>query len=860
LTALSSRYVYEAALIAGLKAWLFGSVRQEADVEKHTQQSMEAGAATLNTKPTPRLGSDEQPRGAGREWVCRFFERIFDPAALADHHFCLRTVPGQHLRWFPVANMDRASAWTWALSRRERVFVSTGLVEREPDLFAGEKPVVSAISSIWLVGVADDQSQEVKLVERWRRLETAAPLFEVPPSLHFAMGHRHYAGWLLKEPLQLNVEDSDGFEALEAVVHGLAESWQCYAAGAGCDIEVAGSPHQLVPVPWVGKSLQETGEFSCFEPIVSLADSPKRHAYADLLNFTQQTAPIIEQDEPDDKNDAELVKADADETIEEISIDQQVHSEPVSAEGQSHAAGTFTQHAPPCQPPVRLRWPELNKPLLTNHTLTGARSNGAEAVVAAVGIDQLARQLLMLVNDKLCHVDGQLLAVDGTPKRFVDSDSFFAWLQRYVAIGWRDGIDARGINFVSRQDLFSYLRWQLPAHSGIELFPLQPPPAKRLIHWRQPVGYLPNLKYLQVFVNQLQPASEADACLLRSLVMSLLWSGPAARRPVFRVAWAFEKPMAERYWSLAQLLSELLPGAVVLNGEPTDVAADVFAREAQTPMRLSAFDVRPREREDVSTQVEAMTQCLKDQLRQPACASRMETITTCVEFDDSSEAPALQEDVVTIRLRGSAIASRRRSLVEISNFITAYRDRILADALKLLRGGGCLSALPTAGRVVQWIDDVLARDPMCHAVFAQPLLPDQATSDGARASSEASTADQQQESDAPPQDAPAEQDRQPEDEVSCFIASLEERMTRGDIDEHSELSPAFLADLWNQSCGSDLSVQWVMRKIHAAKRAGKLPMLARPASKKSNCWHIEQARNHTKPGKARRRAGKSPSS
>ena len=155
--------------------------------------------------------------------------------------------------------------------------------------------------------------------------------------------------------------------------------------------------------------------------------------------------------------------------------------------------------------------------------------------------------------------------------------------------------------------------------------------------------------------------------------------------------------------------------------------------------------------------------------------------------------------------------------VRISSYIEQNRDHIIADILAALAGEKH-PIVEQRSRFPEWDSQVLATDALVNEVLKAGI-------EGV---------------------AVADIDR---DELELFIDDLRE--TYGD-GKSLPLAPAELTETWNRVLQSHHQTNWVMRKLHAAYRQGRLTLLCPVSQKHGSAWIYDPSSPKAKSARRKR--------
>jgi hypothetical protein len=167
--------------------------------------------------------------------------------------------------------------------------------------------------------------------------------------------------------------------------------------------------------------------------------------------------------------------------------------------------------------------------LFKNYDLIDVGKNGDtkwERIPRYIG--QISKMLDQLTPGWPKRVGKDLFAptAKGVPLYLDSKAKLFAWINGRVKVDWR-----RGPDFVEQEVLYEYERMVAPEYDAIETLPHWPK-MDRVYYMHSPIGD-PAGKLDELI--GLFCASDIDRQLIKALIVTLFWGGPAGKRPAFLV-------------------------------------------------------------------------------------------------------------------------------------------------------------------------------------------------------------------------------------------------------------------------------------------------------------------------------------
>ena len=140
-------------------------------------------------------------------------------------------------------------------------------------------------------------------------------------------------------------------------------------------------------------------------------------------------------------------------------------------------------------------------------------------------ISEMCEHLTSLTQGWPICVSGDLCYRDGAELRPLRSaTALFAWIDQHARVSWRRG-------GVTKEEFFEGLLQQAQRFDWASPFPHFPP--IRGVYYTYAIPAALYTGALDALVDRFAPATPHDRQLLKALVMTLYWGGPAGKRPVF---------------------------------------------------------------------------------------------------------------------------------------------------------------------------------------------------------------------------------------------------------------------------------------------------------------------------------------
>ncbi len=332
------------------------------------------------------------------------------------------------------------------------------------------------------------------------------------------------------------------------------------------------------------------------------------------------------------------------------------------------------------------------------------------------------------------RVGRMLFAIDrhGAIMWMKSSSELFAWIDWQYSISEGRGFDwAGGGDCLSPDTFLAACRAHCEPWRQVELYPHEPPIPGHYYHHPEvlPEG---DGRHLDELVRRFSPATDLDGDLIRLLFLSMLWGGPAGKRPIFVIESATGSREGGRgagKTTLASFAASLVGGYLSIS--PGEQMKDIHARllspeglerrvgliDNLKSLRFSNSDLEGL----VTSEVISGRQMYTGEGRRP----------NTLQWVITSNMPSLSKDLAqrSVIIRVTTPVYDPAWQRDLTAFVDAHRWKIVADVLAELRAPG---KLPDDYRYTRWSEwelQVLAKAPeaVCLAteVFArQGMLDD----------------------------------------------------------------------------------------------------------------------------------------
>lgn len=405
--------------------------------------------------------------------------------------------------------------------------------------------------------------------------------------------------------------------------------------------------------------------------------------------------------------------------------------------------------------------------------------------------------------------DSLLIDHQGNPFYLTTPDDLFGYFHRKADVRWNGGCDDEGRNFLNRGEAFSVLRSHSEPIEEFRRYPLHPQPPGVYVSQGIPEDRRGDGTAFFNFVRRFCPASEVDAALIETLLLTFYWGGPPGSRPLFVVT-GMEGIGAQSIGksTLVQTLASVVGGAYSVHiGEKFD---DSPTKQilSQSGMKHSVMLLDNLDGVVHSSEIAELVtiEAIDGRASHERQARRANYLTWCA----TGVTPALTADLAS---RSVMIALDRPTHgpkwhAETVAYAKANAEQIAIDAITMLREGYREPITAPHSRFPEWDAEVLGINPLANEILTG-LAARRATIDA---------------------DIEA---------VSMFVAALRKDAMQN---SRSEYDPATLAEIWTRSTGVVLAASWVGRRLRDLRAKGKLPGGLGPKSKMHGCaWVVDLA-------------------
>ena len=302
--------------------------------------------------------------------------------------------------------------------------------------------------------------------------------------------------------------------------------------------------------------------------------------------------------------------------------------------------------------------------------------------------------------DKLFSVGNQLFADQGTehPWLLKNPTTLFAFMKRAGNVDW----NSRHAGAVTQGEFFEELKTRVPRFESIEIRPHFPPIAR--------IKYLCNTSIqpgngdrLAELLGRFEPATMLDMELLKAFTVTLLWGGPAGRRPLF--IFAADRPGSGKSTAVELLTS--IVGEVLSVGRTTDgeaIRRRILSEGAIGKRVIFRDNAKGKvDSEDYESLITSSTISGHRMFSGEGCKPNY--FTWAISANTPSVGDDISQRAVFVRI-GMAKYSGTW-LREAKTLIDSHRDEIIADIKGFFETPR--SELGLANRWGDWSHDVLSR-------------------------------------------------------------------------------------------------------------------------------------------------------
>ncbi len=319
---------------------------------------------------------------------------------------------------------------------------------------------------------------------------------------------------------------------------------------------------------------------------------------------------------------------------------------------------------------------------------TAARDRGEISNLdPALGESKIARHPDQIIADVLRLTGGWPRRV-GSALFVVDANHGLGWLESTAALfGWlRRTVErvrwSKDDGCLGQADLFAELRRTADRYLAVEEIPHEPPMAG---HYYLAAPSEPgDGSHLAALLERFCPASDIDRELIRALLATVVWGGPAGTRPAFAITSVGGRGKGKT--SLVEMLAHLAGGLLDFSAaeEIGSIKSRLLSPDALTK-RVALLDNLKSARlswAELEALITAPT--ISGRRLYVGEATRPNTLTFCLTLNGPSMAPDMAQRCVFIRLGEPARSGAWKE--ETLRYIDTHRTAILADLIGWLRG------------------------------------------------------------------------------------------------------------------------------------------------------------------------------
>lgn len=148
--------------------------------------------------------------------------------------------------------------------------------------------------------------------------------------------------------------------------------------------------------------------------------------------------------------------------------------------------------------------------------------------------NEVSDKVAALLQGKVANVYGELMQLPTTPAKEAIRLKTTADLFGYLGRTFKGVPDwSQGKNFMTKEELLSFLKEVLPTFEGIEKIPHFPP--MKDIYYILPEPPKANMEILEGLLDFFSPETKYDRDLILAMFLTTLWGGPAGQRAPFLV-------------------------------------------------------------------------------------------------------------------------------------------------------------------------------------------------------------------------------------------------------------------------------------------------------------------------------------
>jgi hypothetical protein len=337
--------------------------------------------------------------------------------------------------------------------------------------------------------------------------------------------------------------------------------------------------------------------------------------------------------------------------------------------------------------------------------------SGDRTVKVGLSAPQLGQRLLELTGGWPKRVGQRLFApdTDYKPLWLESPDMLLAWVARQLPAQEGNGVRwVAGEDKVTQGQFYAHLRQTTERFDAVESLPHHPPlPGCYYLHPPVQGG---DGRALRTLLARFHPATEADAELLKALLLTLVWGGPPGQRPAFLIESEEGDDRGGRgvgKSTVAMLVGRLAGGHIDARpNEDIDKLMTRLLSPAALDRRVALLDNVKALRFSWSD-LEALitTDTLSGRQLYVGEGRRPNTLAWLITLNSASLSKDMAQRCVPIRLKRPPYDPGWQSSVE--EYIDRCRWQIIGDLLAELRRPASL--LSRFSRWSAWEQAVLAR-------------------------------------------------------------------------------------------------------------------------------------------------------
>lgn len=669
--------------------------------------------ATGKTTPLETVAGDPDstPQRRIESFLGWIFDRVGDGFV-----YSLWTAPSRRKHFFTVAETQKAAGWAMAMSRREAVFLTPALFDQCRQIQTDRQLEPAGLTGLWLKLdiVAEDERAQPSSGETL--LVDLACRFPLEPTLILRIGSGVIAAWLFNRPWL--IADQVDREAADLFGHRFLCTMRAHAAAIGLGCESAnlladGLPLQ-VPV-WddrAGNPRPSRGgpvEIERQNDRRYEAEEFRPHLIEDVITAQDQSAAILGD---------QVVRIGTGQKCPPASDSEPADSGVQETSGPRVTEGDAVEPVGADLGRMSVEQQDVGRYPLTNYAADAVAGTGDRAL----RIGEIAQGLLAATGGWPKRFGRHLFVMENDGVRWIDdTDVLFAWLHSRGPVRWQDGVDAKGVNFVSRGELLAHLASVASVCETVSPYPWEPAVSLGPACWTMPAGYESRGEYLDRFLGLFSPATPLDASLLRAMLLTFVWGGLPGQRPLFVLLPMESSAGASGRTQCLRLLAEVVGGAVEISAAEAGMIRSLENRlvsRACLQKRVVIVDEFPG-----MLLPQTLARWVDSESLNPDCdddrlPSRPNLVTWCVLARQPCDVQGsrLSERAVVIRLGSPDWDARPMWQSEVRGFIQDHRPKILADAVAALRGGK-YSICVRRTRFSAWCQEVLATDQNVNTVL-----------------------------------------------------------------------------------------------------------------------------------------------